>query len=323
MNEIGDYTTQKPLLGIGSCLAGNAVRYNGQTKKPNAHVVSLCEHFATRAFCPELGAGMGVPRPPIHLVGDENNVRVLDVDTHTQDFTAPISAYAQRVLDEAPNLCGYILVKGSPSCGYGRVKRYSEKGHHLASDQNGIFANALHRADPLLPLEDDGRLNDDRIRESFATRACAYHDWKRLVSRGLSAHALIEFYTRYKYLVMAHHVPSYKALGKMLADAGNADIEALSKEFIGTLMAALSRTTTRASHSNTLFHLSGYLKRSITAAQRQRLAELIESYRVGDIPLIVPITMLRHYFTDMPDAYINSQVFFTPYPDELNLRNHL
>lgn len=320
-SRIANYSDQTPLLGIGSCLAGNAVRYNGQTKKPNEHVVALCEQFATRAFCPELGAGMGVPRPPIHLVGDEHQVRIVDVDTHTQDFTTPIANYAQRVLSEAPTLCGYILVKGSPSCGWGRVKRYSEKGHRLASDQNGVFANALHALDPLLPLEDDGRLNDDRLRESFATRACTYHDWKRTVARGLSAHTLIEFYSRYKYLVMAHHVPSYQKLGKMLANAGKEDLEALSKAFIETLMAGLTHTTTRASHSNTLFHISGYLKRDITAEQRQRLRELIESYRNGDVPLVVPVTMIKHYFADRPDAYINSQVFLNPYPEELKLRN--
>lgn len=312
---------EKPLLGIGSCLAGNAVRYNGQTKKPNAHVVALTEQFETRAFCPELGAGMGVPRPPIHLVGDENNVRVVDVDTHTQDFTDPIAAFAQRVLSEAPQLCGYILVKGSPSCGYGRVKRYSEKGHHLASDQNGVFANALHKADPLMPLEDDGRLNDERLRESFATRACTYHDWKKTVAQGLSARALIAFYSRYKYLAMAHHVPSYQRLGKMLANAGKENIDELSAEFIEVLMSALTHTTTRASHGNTLFHISGYLKRELTSEQRQRLRGLIESYRKGDVPLIVPVTMLKHYFADSPDAYINNQVFLTPYPDELKLRN--
>jgi len=323
MTDIGNFDQQRPLLGIGSCLAGNAVRYNGQTKKPNSHVVALCEQFATRAFCPELGAGMGVPRPPIHIVGDEHSIRVVDVDTQTHDFTAPIKAYAQRVLTEAPTLCGYILVKGSPSCGYGRVKRYSETGQHVASDQNGVFADALHAADPLLPLEDDGRLNDDHLRESFATRACTYHDWKRTTVGGMTAHRLIEFYSRYKYLVMAHHVPSYQQLGRMLADAGNQDVETLSAEFIQTLMAALSHSTTRASHSNALFHISGYLKRDISPAQRQRLRALIEDYRTGTVPLIVPITMLKHYFAERPDAYINSQVFLTPYPDALQLRNSI
>ena len=312
---------RRPLLGIGSCLAGNAVRYNGDTKKPNDYVREICAHFDTQAFCPEMGIGLGVPRPPIHLVGSEDAVRIVDVKTHLHDYTDQIRAYAQQVLSQAPQLCGYILVKGSPSCGYGRVKRYSPAGQHLASDQNGVFANALASGDPLLPLEDDGRLNDPGLRESFVTRACAYHDWKMLVQGGLSAHRLIEFYSRYKYLVMAHHVPSYKALGRMLADAGKKPLEPLAREFISALMAALTHRATRRSHSNVLFHLAGYLREKITAAQRQRLSVLIDDYRVGKVPLIVPITLLKHYFADHPNAYIDGQVFLDPYPDALRVRN--
>ena len=313
--------SQKPLLGIGSCLAGNAVRYNGETKKPNEYVRNIGEHFDTRAFCPEMGVGLAVPRPPIRLVGSADAVRIVDVQTHTHDYTDAIRAYAQQVLQQVPQLCGYILVKGSPSCGYGRVKRYSEGGQHLASDQNGVFADALAQADPLLPLEDDGRLNDPGLRESFVTRACAYHDWKLLVADGLTAHRLIEFYTRYKYLVMAHHVPSYKSLGPLVANASQLPLEELAAQFIQSLMAALTQRATRRSHSNVLFHLAGYLKRSITAPQRQRLAALIEHYRTGQVPLVVPVTLLKHHFADNPNAYINGQVFLDPYPDELRVRN--
>jgi uncharacterized protein YbgA (DUF1722 family)/uncharacterized protein YbbK (DUF523 family) len=321
MTTTKDPLPQQPLLGIGSCLAGNAVRYSGDTKKPNEYVRELCAAFDTRAFCPEMGIGLGVPRPPIHLVGSEHAVRIVDVKTHQHDYTAQIQAYAQHVLDEAPQLCGYILVKGSPSCGYGRVKRYSPEGQHLAADQNGIFAQALADLDPRLPLEDDGRLNDPGLRESFVTRACAYHDWKQLVQSGLSPHRLIQFYTRYKYLVMAHHVPSYKTLGPLLANAGQRDVEATAKEFIDTLMAALTHRATRRSHSNVLFHLAGYLRGRITGEQRQRLSALIEDYRSGKVPLVVPVTLFKHYFADHPNAYINEQVFLDPYPDELRVRN--
>ena len=158
-------------MGIGACLAGNPVRYNGQTKAPNQHVRALGNHFEMRTFCPEMGIGLGVPRPPIHLVGTEDSVRVLDVETHEHDYTEQIQAYAGRVLEMAPESCGYVLVKGSPSCGYERVKRYTPAGHPVASDQQGIFAAALKAADPLLPLGDDGRLNDPGLRESFTTRS--------------------------------------------------------------------------------------------------------------------------------------------------------
>ncbi len=321
--EASGQMDSRPLLGIGSCLAGNAVRYNGQTKAPNQHIRRLADHFELRPFCPEMGIGLGVPRPPIHLVGSETAVRVLDVATHTHDYTEQIAGFARTVLDAAPELCGYILVKGSPSCGYERVKRFNDKGHSVASDQRGIFAAALGRLDPLLPLEDDGRLNDPGLRESFVTRAYTYHEWKQITAEGLTAHRLVQFYSRYKYLVMAHHVPAYKSLGRMLADAGKREPEELGAEFIEILMDALKRRATRRSHSNVLYHLAGYLKRKVGGEERQRLAALIEQYRTGIVPLVVPVTMLRHHFANHPNAYIDQQVFMTPYPDELQLRNLL
>lgn len=314
-------TDKKPLLGIGSCLAGNAVRYNAQTKAPNSHVRAICDLFEMRPFCPEMNAGLGVPRPPIHLVGEPGAIRVLDVESHQYDHTDAIAGGAQKILDSTPELCGYILVKGSPSCGFDRVKRFNQKGNIVAHDQRGIFAAALAAADPLLPLEDDGRLNDPGLRESFVTRALTYHDWKQLRAGGLTAGRLVEFYSRYKYLVMAHHVPTYKALGPMLADAGKRDPEELGEEFIRLLMSALECCATRRSHSNVLFHISGYLKRRIDAEERQRLRELIDKYRCGLVPLVVPVTMLRHHFANHPDAYIDQQVFLAPYPEELQLRN--
>ena len=311
----------RPLLGIGSCLAGNEVRYNGQTKAPNVHVRALCDTFNTRPFCPEMGVGLGVPRPPIHLVGSETEVRVVDVDTHGNDYTAPIQGYARTVLSLAPQLSGYILVKGSPSCGYERVKRFNDRGNVVAHDQRGIFAAALAKLDPLLPLEDDGRLNDPSLRESFVTRVCTYHEWKQMCAAGISARALVDFWSRYKYLAMAHHVPSYQALGRLVANAGKRDMDAIAPEFIELLMSALTKRATRRSHSNVLFHLAGYLKRQVDGAERQRLSELIEDYRQGLLPLVVPVTMLKHHFANHPNAYIDQQAFLEPYPNHLKLRN--
>ena len=232
-NSQNNDTAQRPLLGIGSCLAGNPVRYNGQTKAPNQHVRALGEQFETRAFCPEMAAGMGVPREPIHLVGTENSVRAKDVATHSRDFTEKLAGHADFVLQSAPDICGYILVKGSPSCGWDRVKRFADNGHSIASDQKGIFAAALAQADPLLPLEDDGRLNDPGLRETFVSRAYTYHDWKQFRKAPTTAHTLVSFYSRYKYLVMAHDVSAYKRIGRLLANAGKEDIDSLAAACIG------------------------------------------------------------------------------------------
>lgn len=313
-----------PVVGIGACLNGQAVRYNGQTKHPNEYVQQLTGAFVLRPFCPEVGIGMGVPRPPIHLVGDAGEtVRALDVDSHGNDYTAPLTEYARQVIQRAPELCGYILVKNSPSCGYDRVKRYADNGHLVATDSRGIFAAGLRAADPLLPLEDDARLNDPGLRESFVTRVYTYQAWKALSAQGLSPRALVDFHSRHKYLVMAHDVAAYKTLGRLLADAGKRDPEQLGQEFITLLMAALSRRATRRSHTNTLFHLAGYLKRALADAERQRLRDLIDQYRRGEVPLVVPVTLLRHHFANHPNAYIDQQVFLQPFPDALGLRNQV
>ena len=311
------HTFESPLavIGIGACLAGNAVRYDGSGKSPNPHVIALYNNFHIRPFCPEMGVGMGVPRPPIQLVGDEQTVRVLDVATHSRDYTEDIAAYADKVLALAPEICGYILVKSSPSCGYGRVKRFSGKGYLLAFDQQGVFAAALERADPLLPLEDDGRLNDPALRDSFLTRACAYHDWKLLRAGGLCTEKLNTFYDNYKYLVMAHDVSSYKSLASMLENAEERPLETLAAEFIGAFMRALKQRATRRSHSNVLLLLSGCLKRDISDDERQRLKALIDQYRTGKVPLQVPVTLLRQHFADNLSGYLDRQVFLDSYPD--------
>ncbi|WP_206613403.1 YbgA family protein [Parahaliea mediterranea] len=314
----------RPRVGIGACLNGQAVRYDGSNKRPHSALARLLEAFELRPFCPEVGIGMSVPRPPIHLVGSEpGQVRALDVASHQQDYTDALSDFAASVLQRAPDLCGYILVKNSPSCGYARVKRHHHNGNTLAADSQGIFAATLQRLAPLLPLEDDGRLHDPGLRDSFIARVFAYHDWQQCRAGKLSAGRLVAFYSRYKYQVMAHSITHYRALGRLLADAGKRDIQALSDEFITLLMQALSQRASVRSHTNVLFHLSGYLKRSLGDAERQRLKQLIDEYRCGHIPLVVPITMLRHHFANHDNPYIGQQVYLAPYPDELGIRNQL
>ncbi len=165
----------RPLIGIGACLTGRPVRYNGMDKPANEHVRRICDEFELRPICPETGVGMAVPRPPIHLVGDRRQVQALDVDTHTRNYTKQLDAYAATILQANPQLCGYILVRGSPSCGHANVKRFASDGQLLGRDQQGIFAAALGRINPLLPLADDEELVDTSVRDSFITRVWAYH----------------------------------------------------------------------------------------------------------------------------------------------------
>jgi uncharacterized protein YbgA (DUF1722 family)/uncharacterized protein YbbK (DUF523 family) len=316
-------TPSKPCVGIGACLVGHEVRYNGESKRKNQHIEAMSEHMALKPFCPEVAIGMGVPRSTVRLVGDLGRLALMDSDSQTQDFTADMKQYAASVMRNNPDMAGYILVKGSPSCGMERVKRYNTSGNAMASDATGIFAAELMKLNPLMPLEEDGRLHDHGLRENFVTRVYAYQDWKALVADGISHHKMTRFWARYKYLVMSHHMPSYKLLGKMLASAGSTSLSTTAAEFISTFMLALKKPATRKSNTNVLQHIRGYLKRDLDSEDKREMDQVIEQYRTSVVPLVVPMTLLRHHFKRNSHAYIEQQVYMLPYPEQLGLRNHI
>ncbi|MFK8047442.1 MAG: YbgA family protein [Halioglobus sp.] len=311
----------KPKIGIGACLVGSKVRYNGESKRKNPHIESLKEHTDVVPFCPEVGIGMGVPRETVRLVGELGQERIMDSATQTIDYTDPMRNFAARVVSSNQNLAGYILVKGSPSCGLARVKRYNAKGNVVLNDAEGVFTQALRKLDPLLPLEDDGRLHDPVLRENFATRVYTYHDWKTFRLQPLSHHGLVQFWARYKYLLMSHDVPAYKEIGRLLANAKTRPIEKTAALFIHGLMSGLGKTATRKSHANVLQHIRGYLKRDLEKPEKQEMDSLIMQYSSGQIPLVVPLTLLRHHFRRHQSDYIARQVYMQPYPEQLSLRN--
>ena len=322
-NSLINHEDSKPTIGIGACLVGQAVRYSGDSKRKNPHIENIKNHLNLNSFCPEMAIGLGVPRETIRLVGDLGNIRLTDSNTQTKDYTEPMKNYAAQVFASNPDMAGYILVKGSPSCGYARVKRYNEKGNSMGADAMGLFAEELHKHDPLLPLEEDGRLNDAMLRENFISRVYAYNDWKETVKAGINHRSLIEFWARYKYMVMAHSINNYKTIGRLLANNQHESIDALAQEFITLLMDSLKSMASRKSRTNVLEHIRGYLKKQLSSDDKQELSQVINQYRSGIVPLVVPLTLLRHHFKRHHHDYIAKQVFFQPYPDQLSLRNHI
>lgn len=309
-------------VGVGACVVGAPVRFNGGAKKNSEPIERLAQCFELRPFCPEMAIGLGVPRPPLRVVGAAHGQRVVDSDTGAHDVTAALRASATDFLGANPELCGYIFVKNSPSCGMERVKRYSDSGVVLGNDAVGAFAAALMAADPLLPVEEDGRLHDEHLCESFVARVFTYSQWRELCRSGLTQRALQQFYARHKYLIMSRHVPTYRELGPLLATPTEA-IDELAARVIGLIMTALRKPSTRAGHTNALQHICGYLKNDLSKEEKYELKELIEQYRIGHVPLVVPLTLLRHHFRQFPDTYIEQQLFMRPYPDALRLRNSL
>jgi uncharacterized protein YbgA (DUF1722 family) len=204
------------------------------------------------------------------------------------------------------------------------VKVYLPNGHPNASGR-GVFADELIKRYPLLPVEDSGRLMDAGLRENFVQRVFIYHDWCETEAQGWTPARLIEFHARNKFLLLAHHPKFYRELGCLLADFRNSDLSAISQRYIRTFMQAIAKPATRGGHSNALMHINGYLKSVLVPQERQALHDIVEQYRVGDVPLVVPVTMLRHYLNKHQDTavYAVRQTYLSPYPAALRLRNEI
>ena len=309
-------------VGISQCLLGEKVRYDGGHKRSAFCMDVLSEFFQFFPVCPEAGAGLGIPRPAIRLIktAEASQIKVVGVKDMGLDVTRELENYTRQVLPKFDHLCGYILMQKSPSCGMERVPQYRENGASLDTKGVGVFARELMQQYPLLPVEEAGRLNDAMLCENFISRVYAYHRWKSIENE-LSAKKLIDFYSDYKYLVMAHDNQAYHTIGKLLSFLPEEELQLRGKQFIQLLMDTLKRPATRNKNTNVLMHIQGYFKKQLDASERKELSEVIDQYRRGDIPLVAPMILLKHHLKQHPNAYLQRQKFLTPYPDKLRLRN--
>ena len=310
-------------IGISACLLGQPVRFNGGHKASQLCMEVLSQHFEFVPLCPEQAIGLGVPRQPIRLLGDPQSPRAVGTVDRSLDVTEALDRYGRQVAGQLNDISGFILMQKSPSCGMERVKVYKDNGHPAEGGGRGLFAAALMRARPDLPVEEDGRLNDPVLRENFITRIFAHAEWQRLQHAGLTRKALVTFHERYKYQLMASNRAQYQLLGRAVAQLGNVALEEFAPRYFSQLMAALRQPASRGSHTNVLQHISGYLKRVLSAEEKQELQQLIEQYRRGIVPLVVPMTLLKHHLRRHPQAYIARQVYLQPHPETLSLRNAL
>ncbi|WP_262111382.1 YbgA family protein [Aeromonas sp. Marseille-Q5825] len=306
-------------VGISACLLGQEVRFDGGHKRSSFCERDLGAHFEYHPVCPEMAIGLGAPRAAIRLVKRHGEVRA-EASNGSFDVTDKLIAFSEQKARQLDFLSGYILCAKSPSCGMERVRIYGANNEGSAKEGIGLFAKALMEANPLLPVEEDGRLCDPILRENFVLRVFAYHDWQQLCASGITAAALIRFHSRYKYLVLSHATTHYRTLGKLLGNLGKANLQEVADSYIKGLMAALTLRANRRSHTNVLMHLQGYFKRVLTPAQKQELADTIDKYRTGIFPLLVPLPLIRHYLREYPNTYLAEQVYLNPHPDTLKLR---
>ena len=310
-------------VGISSCLLGETVRFDGGHKR-DAFLTGTFGRFVEWVpVCPEVECGMGTPRESMRLVRIGNDVRLRTVKTGV-DLTDQLSGYAERRVAElaSEQLCGYVLKKDSPSCGRERVKVYDGRDVPTRSGR-GLFASKLMERFPDLPVEEEGRLSDPRLRENFVERVFAYARLRDLFSGRWDARALVRFHTAHKLILMAHSPRAYGQLGRLVADAGVLPERDVQQPYRRAFMAALTVIATPRRHTNVLHHIAGYFKRTLDRESKAELLAAIDAYRQELVPLIVPLTLVRHYVRVHDVSYLSGQLYLEPHPKELMLRNHV
>ena len=321
MNQESPHPIKIP-VGISSCLMGDKVRYDGGHKAHSYITRTLSEYFDFQPFCPELSIGLGVPRKPIRLVRQaDSTIRCREADKPDQDHTQALSDCADAQRHWLEGVCGYILKKDSPSCGMERVKVWSDA--MPTRDGTGVYAGQLMRNFPYLPMEEEGRLGDAVLRENFIQRVFALHRWRMMMKAGPTVAALVEFHARHKLNLMSHDQNANRELGRLVAATTKANLPKNLPLYLNDFMAAMKTRATRGNHVNTLQHIQGYLKNHLDSEDKKELAALIQRYRIAEVPLIVPITLLNHFFRRHPDDYIANSWYMNPYPAEMSLQNEI
>lgn len=315
--------SDRPRIGVSSCLLGNQVRYDGGHKLDRYLTQTLDQFVDFVPVCPEVECGMPVPREALRLVGDPEDPRLVTQKTGA-DKTDQMLAWAEKRLDELAekNLSGFIFKSRSPSSGMARVKVYSEDGG-VKHNGVGIFARAFMRRFPLIPVEDDGRLNDPGLRENFIERVFARQRFQKTLANGPETRDLIDYHTRHKMLVMAHDPARYREMGRLVANHDGLAPEELFNKYARLMHKAMDTLATPGKHVDVLMHAMGYFKKDLSADEKQELLEVIDNYKQGLTPLIVPITLMNHYVRKYDKEYLRDQFYLRPHPLELRLRNHV
>lgn len=314
---------ERPRLGISTCLLGENVRWDGGHRLDRFLTDTLGRFVQYVPVCPEVECGFPVPREPFHLEGDPDHPRLV-TSREGVDHTERMERWArERVRElERENLCGFIFKSGSPSSGMERVKVRNEKGMPVRKGR-GVFARIFMEHFPFLPVEDDARLYDPRLRENFIERVFTLRRWREMLREKRNLGGLVEFHTRHKMLILSHNPRIYREMGKLVAGSKGYPLSEVLGSYQDSLMKALGYRTTGKKNANVLQHAMGYFKRVLTADEKKELLEVIDSYREGWVPLIVPVTLINHYVRKYDQIYLRDQYYLNPHPLELRLRNHV
>ena len=313
---------EKIRIGVSACLLGQNVRYDGGHQRDRYITDTLGRWFEWVPVCPEVEYGLPIPREAMRLVGNPETPRLVTIRTRI-DHTDEMLSWADKRLEAlaAEDLCGFIFKSRSPSSGMAAVKVYPETGMAVKKGV-GIFAGTFMRRFPLLPVEEDGRLNDPVLRENFIERIFVYRRWRELERRNGGMKDLVAFHAEHKLLILSHSPKHLTILGRLVANPDRMKLAALREEYFQNLMERLRLTATVRKQTNVLEHMAGYFKKKLTPDEKKELGEVIGNYHQGLLPLIVPVTLIAHYVRLYGEPYLQKQVYLHPHPIELMLRNH-
>jgi len=321
--EAQDNEMEKIKLGISSCLLGENVRYDGGHKLDRFLKDTLGEYVEYVSVCPEVECGLGVPRESMHLEGDPDSLCLIMTRTR-QDMTQRMVNWARKRVTqlEKEALCGFIFKSDSPSSGMERIKIYNENRMPVKKGV-GIFAGIFMAYFPLLPVEDEGRLHDPVLRENFIERIFTLKRWREVLKKKENRENLIDFHTKHKLLILAHSPRHYQMMGRLVAGQKSISLLELNRQYQALFLESLELKTTPKKNTNVLQHMMGYFKEQLSLDEKKELLEVINHYRLGYIPLVVPVTLISHYVRKYDQPYLREQVYLNPHPLELQLRNHV
>ena len=319
--EIEHRSQRRPIrVGISACLLGHHVRFDGSHKRNAFLTESFGDFVEWVPVCPEVECGLGTPREAMRLVRS-GGIRLVTTKSGI-DLTVRMQQFAQSRLANlaGEELSGYVLKKDSPTCGLERVKVYG-RGSVPTRNGHGLFAAALVAAFPNLPVEEEGRLADPRLRDNFVERVFAYWRLRGLFARRWTIGDLVRFHTAHKLMLLAHSPNAYRELGRLVAGASGKQRGELKRSYETVFMRALAQPATTSLHTNVLQHVAGHFKELLDSPSKHELGEVIDDYRRGLVPLNVPLTLVRHYVRRFAVSYLSEQLYLQPHPKELMLRN--
>jgi uncharacterized protein YbgA (DUF1722 family)/uncharacterized protein YbbK (DUF523 family) len=320
----------RPVVVVSTCLEFAPCRWDGLMM--SSEIVQQLKPFVDfQPVCPEVEIGLGVPRDPIRIVEQRANRRLVQPATD-RDVSDEMHGFARTFLDSVKAVDGFILKDQSPSCGIANVKIFANKVKSTPiAKGSGFFAGEVVTRYPYLPIEDEGRLTNFRIREHFLTRLFTLAGF-----RELKAHAkmkdLVQFHAENKYLLMAYNQKELRLMGRIVANLERLPFGDVMKKYEDHLYRAISRTPRYTSNINVLMHCMGYfrsvipakslpsvagIQSSLSARERSFFLDQLEQYRLSKVPLSVPISVLRSWIIRFDDEYLAQQTFFEPYPLDL------